>query len=93
VTLSLQEISLRIQNLINNLFSLHLLVKDDSQKNFNSFLSNETKSSNDSNPNSPYKINNQMDLSDYIREELSLDQKSADLKKLQNIENKYSKVN
>jgi len=33
-----------------------------------------------------------MDLSDYVREELSLDQKSADLKKLQNIEQKYSKV-
>ena len=77
--------------MINDLFSLHLLVKDESQKNFNSFISNETKSSYDS--NSPRKIMINQDLSNYFNEKLSLENQVNDFEKLKNIEEKYSKVN
>ena len=76
--------------MINNLFSLHLLVKDESQKHFSSFLSNETKSSNDSNSPKKYLIN--PDISHYFKEEHSLENQVNDFEKLKNIEEKYSKV-
>lgn len=88
--LGLGRLSLRIQGLINHLFSLHLLVKDESQKHFCSFLSNETTSSGDL--ESPKKGPFEFDSSEQAREEISLDRHSADLAKLKNIENKYSKV-
>lgn len=85
---SLAQLSLRIQALVNQLFGLHLLSKEESQKHFGSFLSNETASSTD--PGSPERANAGSNGSGH--EEISLERHSADLEKLRKIEQKYLKV-
>lgn len=80
------KLSQRIQKLITQLFSLHLIIKDENQKNFHSFLSTETRSSNGSQSRSD------PSLSPCLVEEVTLENREDDFRKLRNIEQKYSKV-